>query len=162
MNPSFPLERMNTTVLFRDLLDLHRQGRCGEWLCITDICTRLSDQNFFLLVCYAVGRWSQSVWSLIHLSTMLLNVVSLFFFCMLFFVSSWESHDVYVLECYDSMLCWVWTPSLSFYCSDIILFLLLFWQVSPCSLMFWLVLQSHGTWFSAAFCHCGLVWLIQT
>jgi hypothetical protein len=68
-----------------------------------------------------------------------------------------------IIWCWDSMLCWVWTLPLCSYFLGVILFLLLRWQVSPCSLMFWVVLGSHGTWSCGPIqcCHCGLVQLIQ-
>jgi hypothetical protein len=62
---------------FGDLLGLHHQGRCGEWQYVADIYTSLS--NRCILVCCAVGGWSQTVWSPIRLwpLTVSLNLVSL-------------------------------------------------------------------------------------
>jgi hypothetical protein len=50
----------------RDLY-LHHQGRCGEWPYVADIYTSLTNRYLLLLVYYAVGKWSQTVWSPIWL-----------------------------------------------------------------------------------------------
>jgi hypothetical protein len=51
-----------------------------------------------------------------------------------------------ILWCWYSLLFWVWTLPLCLYCLHVILFPFLLSQVSPCSLMFWLVLRSCRTW----------------
>jgi hypothetical protein len=48
-----------------------------------------------------------------------------------------------------------WTLPLCLYCQDVI-FLLLIWQDGPCSRMFCLVLQSHGTWSGGLIQFCVL------
>jgi hypothetical protein len=80
-------------------------------------------------------------------------VVNYFFFflafsslCLVGFHDMCVCWSAFINGCWDSMLCWVWTLPVCLHCPDVILFLSLLWQVGPCSLTFWLVLRSHGTW----------------
>jgi hypothetical protein len=80
------------------------------------------------------------------------------FFCVLlgFFVM-YVCWSVIINWCWDSMFRWVWNLPLCLYWQHVILFQLLLSQVSPCSLMFWLMLRSHRNWSSSLIQCCVLL-----
>jgi hypothetical protein len=69
-------------------------------------------------------------------SRLTLNLISqLSSFCSLCNILCLVSWSALMISFWDSMLCWVWTLPLCWFSVDIILFLLLLWQVGPHSLM---------------------------
>jgi hypothetical protein len=161
---------LNKNGRFRDLFSLQHQGRRGEWPRVVDFYTSLSNRCTFLFVFSAVKGRSQTVRSPIRLQplTVLLNLVSLLSNCFVFFSadSSLCLLGVFVMYvCWSALISWCWDPMLysawtlplclGLHCQDVILCLLLLWQVGSSSPMFWLVLRSHGTWSGGLIQCCG-------